>query len=403
MGLFRMIRQAIAQPPKFNRYRLMLMAYLLYNVLIAFSIYTYTSPLFTYARDLGATTMTISVIGAVYGLAQTLLRVPLGFLSDLAKKRKIFLILGGLCSAVSGVGLCFFSTPKWLILWRALAGAAIATWVISTVLYTYYFLPASRPGALGLLSASNSTGMLAGMLLGGLATRHWGYHSSFLLAAIGGCIAFLLSFTIREVPPKNKTTSFKQLFRVAKNPLLLGVSFLALVITLVSFGTVFGFTPTFATDTFGCDGYQLGLLGAVSVFGLICANLILSNSYVLRKIGVREFVIMGFAISAACTLSIPLSPNLAMLFITQFIGGIGQGFVNNSLLVMSIYKTPSAMRTSAMGVYQSIYGLGIVFGPVVVGVLKEVFGSLNAGFYTLAALAGICCVLSFCLPKFRNA
>ena len=60
-----------------------------------FSVYTYPSFLTTYAVDgLGATKVMAGMIVGSYGLTQMALRVPLGILSDVLKRRKPFVMLG---------------------------------------------------------------------------------------------------------------------------------------------------------------------------------------------------------------------------------------------------------------------------------------------------------------------
>ena len=60
-----------------------------------FSVYTYPSFLTTYATDtLGATKVMAGMIVGSYGLTQMVLRIPLGIVSDIIRKRKPFVMLG---------------------------------------------------------------------------------------------------------------------------------------------------------------------------------------------------------------------------------------------------------------------------------------------------------------------
>ena len=82
--------------------RLMLTAVFLFW----FSVYTYPSFLTTYVTNtLGAAKVMAGMIVGSYGLTQMLLRIPLGILSDVMKKRKLFVVIGFVLSIGSSAGL----------------------------------------------------------------------------------------------------------------------------------------------------------------------------------------------------------------------------------------------------------------------------------------------------------
>ena len=82
--------------------RLMLTAIFLFW----FSVYTYPSFLTTYVTNtLGAAKVMAGMIVGSYGLTQMLLRIPLGILSDVMKKRKLFVVIGFVLSIGSSAGL----------------------------------------------------------------------------------------------------------------------------------------------------------------------------------------------------------------------------------------------------------------------------------------------------------
>ena len=67
-----------------------------------FSVYTYPSFLTTYVTDtLGAAKVLAGTIVGSYGLTQMILRIPLGIMSDVLKKRKLFVMIGFVLSIIS--------------------------------------------------------------------------------------------------------------------------------------------------------------------------------------------------------------------------------------------------------------------------------------------------------------
>jgi len=57
-------------------------------ILFWFSLYIYVPQLSNYAKELGASYRLIGLIGSAYGFSQTILRIPLGILSDKLRNRK---------------------------------------------------------------------------------------------------------------------------------------------------------------------------------------------------------------------------------------------------------------------------------------------------------------------------
>lgn len=90
-------------------------------------------------------------------------------------------------------------------------------------------------------------------------------------------------------------------------------------------------------------------------------------------------------LTAVTTLVIPFTGNLALLFVTQIIGGFGRGLVFPLLMGLSIQTVPSPRRAMAMGVFQSIYALGMFGGPVIAGTIGQRM-SIEGLFATTAAV-----------------
>jgi MFS family permease len=109
------------------------------TLLFWMSMYTSVPIMAPYTEFLGGSHQLAGWIVGMYGISQMLLRIPVGVLSDRLHKRKLFITFGLLFTALSGLGLWLTQDFVWIILLRALAGAAAATWVDFTVLFTSYY------------------------------------------------------------------------------------------------------------------------------------------------------------------------------------------------------------------------------------------------------------------------
>jgi len=342
-----------------------------------FSLYTYVPILSPYAQSLGASGTLIGLIIGSYGFTQMMIRIPMGIASDKLKKRKPFIIAGVVIAVISGIGPYLFKNSMALLFFRGLSGVAAASWVIFTVLFTSYFKEEDMAKALGHIISFNYLGQVSAMFLGGLVAQNQGQEYTFLLAAAVGCVGIFLSFRIKE--PKvidTKPLAIKDVFLVGKNKSLMIASFLAIIIQVLTFTTVFGFTPIIAKDL-GASNFELGLLSTLSTLPMIFSSS-LSGTFFKDKIGIKQTVILGFVLAALSCVAVPLSGNLMVLYITQIIGGFGRGLAFSPLMTLAIQEIQSDKRATAMGFFQAIYGIGMFLGPGVVGVVSDFWGMETA-------------------------
>jgi len=107
--------------------------------------------------------------------------------------------------------------------------------------------------------------------------------------------------------------------------------------------------------------------------------------YLSKKFGEKSCAIVGFLLMGLCTIAIPFTTNLPLLMFTQAIAGVGRGISFTLLMGLSIKHISNERRATAMGFFQSVYGLGMFFGPVFVGILGDALG-LNKAFLFLGIL-----------------
>jgi len=364
-----------------------------------FSLYTYVPNLSTYAESLGASHKMIGLILGSYGFTQMVLRIPLGVFSDRINKRKVFIIFGIFISIVSALAMGLLKSPLFLLIFRGLTGAAAATWVTFTVLFSNYFPENETSKAMGYINSCNSFGQMSAMLLGGIAAQQFGSQAPFFLAFIVGSLGLILSFGIAEQKIDREPLKLSALLAVGKDRNLLSVSGLAILLQLITFSTVFGFTPI-AAEKIGANDFQLGLLSTLSTLPVIFSSA-MSGSIFAKKFGERNTLIGGFLINAAACVAIPFIKHLSLLYLSQIIGGFGRGLALSLLMGLSIKSVQVEKRATAMGFFQAIYSLGMTIGPVLVGFLSDTVG-LNWGFWTVGLLGIIGAVLVNPLLKSPN-
>jgi MFS family permease len=342
-------------------------------------------------KFLGASDKMAGLIVGMYGLSQMLLRIPVGIMSDRLHKRKLFIILGLLFSVLSGAGILLTHEPSWILLLRTVAGIAAATWVDFTILFASYYVKEETTRAMGTITVYNSLGQMCGILCGGWFADTHGWDSAFLAGAAAGLAGMLGAFFIVEKFEENEQKiSLQGILEVAGDRILLTVSFLSILMQLLTFATVFGFTPVYA-QSLGASKLEMGLLTFFSTLPTALAAWI-GGKYVARMLGERGVIVTGFVLSGVFTVLIPFTGSLWLLIVSQALAGFGRGFTTPVLMSLSIKHMETGKRATAMGFYQAIYGFGMFAGPFIMGAAGD-WLTLRDGFILVGALGCVTALL----------
>jgi MFS family permease len=95
---------------------------------------------------------------------------------------------------------------------------------------------------------------------------------------------------------------------------------------------------------------------------------------IIRRIGARRLVHVSFVLLSAGIGMAAVTTSLPPLFIAQFLIWISMGISYPVLMGMSIRHVEDAERTTAMGLHQSVYAIGMFGGPWVSGWLADAMG-----------------------------
>ena len=357
-------------------------------ILFWFSLYIYVPQLTNYAKELGASYKLIGLIGSAYGFSQTILRIPIGILSDKLRNRKIF-VLTGIIAVIISSGIIYLVPSAYaLLVARFIAGIASATWVNFTVLFMSYYNSDESNKAVGIVNADSKLGQLLAMFLGGIIASKFGVKAIFLVSIIIGLVCLVLGSTVHErtimVNSDKKSSSIISLF---KNRRILHISLLAAVVQLVAYSTIFSFTPVIAAGL-GADNFQLGLLTTLFNLPQVIFS-ILAGTLIVAKMGEKKALVLGFFLIGGVCLATPFIQSLNLLIMLQLISGIGNAITFALLMSMVMRGVDDDMMTTTMGFYQAVYGIGLAVGPILLGGIGDYFG-LTIGYIVI----GIICLIS---------
>lgn len=360
-----------------------------------FAHFLYIPMLSPYIEQLGGTFTFTGIVLASYGLMQFLFRVPIGIGSDLLNNRKLFVVLGMAISTASCLAFALTASLEWVLISRALAGIAAATWVAFTILFASYAADDRLHSAMGNLSFALVFAQLLGMAFSAWLVEAFGWSAPYWIGTILGSIGLLLSFFISEGHKRtaNKPIKLRELGTVVKEPMLLKVSLLSIFAHSIIFTTMFGFTTAYALAK-GLRPAEISLVVFAFMIPHAIATL-MSGKPIMLKIGKWRILQLAFLTTAIFTMMMALIDTKIFFLLLQMINGFALGLLFPLFLGMAVEEIPYEKRATAMGAYQAIYAIGMFVGPFLAGLLNTSFG-LEASFYfagCIGILGFICSLL----------
>lgn len=352
-----------------------------------FTQYAITPYLNAELTRMGASASIMGMVGAAYGLTQLLVRIPLGMAADWMGRQKPFIVAGCLLSAIACTGYLFWYTPGSLVVWRGIAGLASASWVSFTILFGSYFPLQEGPTRISQLNIFNQLGRLLCFVVVGAVVAHYTLTEAYWGVAIFCILILLLSLTIRERPHPPRGITLRSFREVANDRNLMVCSLLGLLTQVVAFGSYLGFVPNLALRL-GADESQLSSLSIALAIPTILFNYLGAN-YVYKRFQPRQIVLGGFAAGLLFCVLAPLCQSMGQLYLCMLLAGFSSAGTFAYLLGLCVRDIVPQLRSAAMGFFQSVYGIGMTLGPLLMGFMIDLT-HLDAAFFGMAGL----CVLS---------
>lgn len=356
------------------------------TIFLYLSLYLYVPFLPLRAAELGASNTMIGAVIAGFAVGQVVLRLPIGIGADLIGRRKPFAVGSLVLATLGGLGLALAPNTGMLLAARLLTGASVAGWVAITILFSSYYRPEETSKAMSRIMTVWAAGLVLGTFSGGIVADLFGVKATFWGAVGAGVIGTALIVSAPEpVMEKAGRYGFDTLKKVATSGFLLRLSLIGITVQFVAFATYFAFVPVYAESI----GASLSTIGYITTFTLAAAMTgTLIAPFVIARIGYRATIPGTLIVVGAATAAVTLTDSTFPLLITQGIAGLGHGLLSAALMALAALSAVPRLRATAMGLYQSSYGVGVLAGPLVAGFVADGSG-LNEVFVVTAGVAVI--------------
>lgn len=338
-----------------------------------------------------------AIVGA-YGISQLLLRLPVGIAADINGNHKFFIIFGTFCAGISSLLRIFLPTGIGFFIGNLLSGTASATWISFMVLYMSYYSKTHQAIATSKIILANNLGMLLAFVTSTFLYDIVGMRWICFFSFTAGMIGCALSFFIHQMKPtKPQELTIMNLLKVGKDKNLLVFSILALIQQGVQMSSTMSFTNQIIKDL----GANNTIVGLSSIIYMSSAVLFAksASTNLIEKISKKHWIsIIFYCLGIYCFL-VSHTSSIGFICILQIIPGIATGILFSLLTSEAMQTIDPRKRSTAMGLFQAIYAIGMTIFPIISGILNERI-SIKA---TYSFLATSCLIAVFVSSTYFNS
>jgi len=339
----------------------------------------------------------LPVIGEEFGLSDTyrgliassyfffyvLMQTPTGIIGDkygLSNVVFVMYLIVGL--SLIGIGVLSYSYIL-LLLFAALHGFGAGAYYPASYGITINVVPVDKRGV---ASAVVTTGMALGLAIGlsisgPLALMFGSWRDPFLVVALPTIVSAVLIYFVTKNVPGTGSTANKISLEVFKNKDLLILS-LAAFCSLYGYWVLISWAPTYFVEQKGYDLSGAGQLTAIVALASIPGALFWGP--ISDKIG-RKYLSLGLLIGAGISIaSISMASSTTQVSIALGLYGLLSALAWNPVLVawagdLAVLRGDGS--GAAMGLLNA-FAVGSSFiGPALTGLISDLTGSLESGFY----------------------
>lgn len=332
-----------------------------------------------HAEELGATYNQLGLMGAYHAIGYTIMTLITGLLLDRFEKIRFYLGFQVL-NVLSVAAFALTGSVEKLVSLRLLLGLTAGTfWVGSSAIVAAMSEPTDLTHNIGLYNLSWIAGFAAGPVAGGILSDFLGFKVMYLVMSGMILLGALIigSIVLPNVQLEPTGSKFNIDWGVVRR---VSPAFLCLFPYTLSSGVYFSILPGYLKDF----GITASIVGGLLSLSNVTKGMGFFGVERLVNWGTRKAMKLVSLILASSLILISSAGNVIVLAISLSFFGLANGFLEPILLNWIAQKSPVDSRSFTMGIYESVFGLGMIIGPMTAGFVTGNY-PVNVVFILLAA------------------
>jgi NNP family nitrate/nitrite transporter-like MFS transporter len=343
--------------------------------------------------EIGLSEVELSVVVAVPVLMGSLMRIPLGVLTDRLGARVVFPALMGF-SLLPLAALAVFHDALWaLVLFGFFLGFAGASFAVGVPYVNRWYPPRRQGVALGIYGAGTGGTVIAGLVAPRIADA-WGLAAPFVVAMVVVALTAAAFWLLAREPPRPRPTErqglLSPLLLFRERPAVWAPTFYYFL-AFGGFVAMFNYLPNLLTSVHDLDKPDAAARAAGFALVAVAARPI--GGWLSDRVGAARVLLVSFsATMVLAALLGPLYENMVPLTILSLslAAAFGLGAGGTFKLVADEFPDRVGGVTGLVG---AAGGLGGFFPPLVLSAVNAITGSYLIGFLLLALTALACLVV----------
>jgi MFS family permease len=338
----------------------------------------------------------IGFVMSAFGLTRVFVEIPGGVLADRLGRRRL-LLLGTSLALGSHIVAGVASSYLELVISRMIVGVGSAFSMTAGLMYVGEEAPpAQRSRNVARYQSMFSMGGIVGPTLGGLLSDWLGIRLLFFIAGGLTLLGLLLNLQLHIARPQKAVRTLlpmRQLGRMILNPLIL-ILCIATFLTFFMFSSIRGtMIPLYGVDVLGLSTTQIGLVFSVTSATIV--GILLGVIPVLERRISRPYLLVTSLIVAASAIAVlSLASDFLSLLLIAIPLGVGFSLIQPTPFVMILDLASPDTRGVMMGLLRTTGDIGIIIGPLLVGMLLDL-GQPRLVFYVVAAIYAFFAIVSW--------
>jgi MFS family permease len=353
----------------------------------------------TYAVSFGMASgiVTAFVLGNVFGT------IPSGWLIDRFGNR-VVLISAPIITSVTSFAIFFSDDFTELLILRFLTGMAAQMWQMARLAaISYGAAPSQRGRLVSWMFGMDSTGRLAGPIIGGFIAASWGPRAPFIVFAAMALIALIPTSTFGKDTPR-QSKSDKKVRTMSLRDIILP--------RLVYFGVALfaGMTRgplnadllhLYAAFAYNLGPEQIGYLATAAS----CLSLPIgfTGGWIMDRFGRKRTMVPGFTgvTIAMALLAVSAFAHLSLAwYVGLFLLGVAtQALTGGSVQTVGADVAPAEARGTFLGIWRFTGQGGVALGPIIFALVADQVDYGTAFLFTSSCAAVVAFLLIRYVPE----